>query len=177
MEQSCHQTPFLCCGRGHGSPRPVPSSVPVTASAPLCVPAPCSWPCGPNSGNNCSKYASFFKKPVIQLMTNENNRACGTTAPHIPKAKVSWYTVKIKTEKPQLNFKEKSCFSRHFDINISVWKKLAKSNSPTVNYREKSTEIKSHELNWIINLHLKGNGPRNGYGDRRKEYVGIKNKE
>lgn len=170
-EHSCHQSPLLCCGGGCGSPCPVLSSVPVTASAPLCVPAPCSWPCGPNSGNNCSKYASFLKEPVIQLMNSKNNRACGTAAPHSSKTKVSWYAVKIRTKKPQLNVKDKSCFSSHLDINISAWKKLAKSISPTVNYREKSTEIKSHELNRIIKLHLQGNGHRRGYGGGRKEHV------
>lgn len=90
-------------------------------------------------------------------MNNKNNRSCRTIGLHIPKNMASWYNVKNKPEKPQLNFKEKNCSSPHLDINFSVSKKFAKTNCPTVNYREKHTEVISHKLNQSIKLHLRGN--------------------
>lgn len=54
-------------------------------------------------------------EPAILFMNNRNKRSCRTIVLHIPKTMASWYTVKNKTEKPQLNFKKKTAFS-HFQI-------------------------------------------------------------
>lgn len=114
MEQSCHQISFLCHSRGNGgSPCPVLTSRPVTASAPLCVPKPYRCALWPKLGKYCSEYASSPKKPVIRLMNNRSNRSCRTIGLQISKNMPSWYTVKSKTEKPQLNFQEKNCSSLH----------------------------------------------------------------
>lgn len=101
----------------------------------LCTPAP----------HRCDlrlKICLSPKKPAIQLMNDTNNRSCRTIGLYFPKH-VSWHTVKNKTEKLQLNFKEKP----HLDISISLCINLVKSDCPTGNYREKYLEIKSHKLN------------------------------